>query len=44
MTRLSKEFLEKIAVEEKATSRNIQECIDREIKLLVEEIAKRYTK
>jgi hypothetical protein len=44
MTRLSKEFLEKIAIREKTTFQNTQELIDRELRLLVEEIAARYTK
>jgi hypothetical protein len=43
MARLSKELLEKIALE-KSTLQNIQDRIDRELRLLVEEIAKRYTK
>jgi hypothetical protein len=43
MTRLSREFLEKIAIREK-TIQNTQELIDRELRLLVEEIATRYTK
>lgn len=43
MSRLSKEFLEKIVIEEKATSQNIRDRIDRELRLLVEEITKGYT-
>ena len=43
MTRLSKEFLEKMAIEEKATQ-NMRDRINRELRLLVEEIAKRYAK
>jgi len=44
MARLSKEFLEKLAIEKKITSQKIREQIDQELKLLVEEIAKRYVK
>ena len=44
MARLSNEFLEKLAIEERRTSQKIQEQIGRELKLLVEEIAKRYVK
>lgn len=43
MTRLSREFLEKIAIREK-TTQNIRELVDRELRLLVEEIAARYAK
>lgn len=43
MARLSKELLEKLALE-KSTFQNIQDHIDRELRLLVEEVAKRYTK
>lgn len=43
MARLSREFLEKVVTEDK-TTQNIRDRIDREIKLLVEEIATRYTK
>lgn len=41
MTRLSREFLEKIVTEDK-TTRNVRSRVDRELKLLVEELAKRY--
>lgn len=44
MPRLSNEFLEKLAIGEKLTSQKIQEQMGRELKLLVEEIAKRYVK
>jgi len=44
MDRLSKEFLEKIVTERKGTTQNIQDRIDRELKLLLEEIAKRHSK
>lgn len=40
MARLSNEFLEKLAIEEKLTSQKIHEQISQELKLLVEEIAK----
>jgi hypothetical protein len=42
MARLSNEFLEKLAIERKLTSQKIQEQISRELRRLVEEIAKRY--
>jgi len=43
MARLSREFLEKMAIEEKAVQ-NIRDRVDRELRILVEEIAKRYAK
>ncbi len=43
MDRLSKEFMEKLVIEEKTTQK-IKERINQELKLLVEEIAKRYAK
>lgn len=43
MTRLSKEFLEKVATDDKVT-KNYRDLIERELKQLVEEIAERYTK
>jgi hypothetical protein len=44
MERLSKEFLEKIAAEGKTSVQYIQDRIDRELKLMFEEIVKRYSK
>jgi len=44
MERLSKEFLEKIVLEGKTSAQNIQDRIDRELKLMLEEIAKRHSK
>ena len=43
MARLSEEFLEKLAIE-KSTSQNVRDHVNRELRLLVEEIAKRYAK
>jgi hypothetical protein len=43
MARLSKEFVEKIALE-KTTTQNLQAQVERELKGLLEEIAKRYAK
>jgi hypothetical protein len=43
MARLSKEFVEKLALE-KTTTQNLQDQVERELKGLVEEIAKRYAK
>lgn len=44
MERFSKEFLEKIVTEGKTTAHSIQDRIDRELKLMLEEIAKRHSK
>lgn len=44
MERISKEFLEKIVVEGGTSTQNIQDRIDRELKLMLEEIAQRYSK
>jgi hypothetical protein len=43
MARMSKEFVEKIALE-KTTTQNLQDKVERELKGLVEEIAARYSK
>lgn len=43
MARLSKELLEKMALE-KSNFQNVQRQIERELRLLTEEIAKRYAK
>lgn len=43
MERLSKEFLEKMAIE-KLTSQNLQDKVDRELRQLVDDLAKRHGK
>lgn len=44
MGHLSKEFLEKMVTEGKTSTQNLQDKIDRELRLLFEDIAKRYSK
>ena len=43
MNRLSKEFLEKLATKKKPNLERTREEIDRELKALVEETARRHT-
>jgi hypothetical protein len=44
MEHLSKGFIEKVVVEGKTSTQNLQDKIDRELRLLFEDVARRYAK